>query len=98
MRFFRILNSKFQILNSKFPLVFLAHRKKSATGDLRLIGMPAVASTLLDPEGAVLVKGELWLARSADGRSLPANSALNIMGAAEHLLLVTLVEATASPL
>ncbi len=86
---FRLLNSKFlQILNSKFFLLFLSHKKKSATGELRLIGMPAVASTLLDPEGAVLVSEELWIARSFDGRSIPAGSTVKVVGSIDHLLLV----------
>jgi len=83
-----LLNSKSQIRNSKFPLILLAHRKKSAKGDLRLTGMPAVACTFLTPEGVVLVNGELWRARSADAQLLPPDSTLNIVGAAGHLLLV----------
>ena len=69
-------------------IVFLSRHKKTNSGRLQLKGRPAVAHTVLNPEGAVLVDGELWRARSADGSFFEANANLRVVGSADHLLLV----------
>ena len=68
-------------------VAYLSHRKK-ASGELDLIGMPAVSHTPLNPEGAVLVRGELWQARSVDGIPLQPDVRLRVVGQVKHLLLV----------
>ncbi len=42
-----------------------AKRRKAVTGEAGMIGLKGVAQTDLDPEGSVLVHGELWRARAA---------------------------------
>jgi membrane-bound serine protease (ClpP class) len=44
-----------------------AKRRKAVTGEAGMIGLKGVAHTDLDPEGSVIVHGELWRAR-ASGR------------------------------
>jgi len=75
-------------LGSILLITYLSRRKKAETGELRLIGMTAVSRTVLDPEGAVLVNGELWRARSVDGRSVQPEAFLRVVGSMGHLLVV----------
>ena len=42
-----------------------AKRRKAVTGEAGMIGLKGVAHTDLDPEGTVLVRGELWNARTS---------------------------------
>jgi membrane-bound serine protease (ClpP class) len=42
-----------------------AKRRKSVTGEAGMIGLKGVAHTDIDPEGSVIVHGELWKARAA---------------------------------
>jgi membrane-bound serine protease (ClpP class) len=51
--------------------VVQAQRKRAVTGREGLIGTLAHARTSLDPEGTVLVKGELWAASAVDGPVAP---------------------------
>ena len=44
--------------------VVRAHRRRPTTGLVGLVGETGVAKTSLDPEGTVLVEGELWQART----------------------------------
>jgi len=80
-------------LGSIVVIAYVSRQKKSATGELQLTGMTAVSSTLLDPEGAVLVNGELWRARSVDGRSVRPEAFLRVVGSVGHLLLVEAAQA-----
>ena len=70
-----------------------SRHKKSATGELDLIGAVAFVETDLEPEGSVLIRGELWRARLrttgvAHGRA----SRVRVVGASGHLLLVEPLE------
>jgi membrane-bound ClpP family serine protease len=69
-------------------VVGLYLHKKSSAGDIKLLGEIARVDTKLDPEGTVLVQGELWRARSNNGASILANVRVRIVGFQEHLLLV----------
>lgn len=53
-----------------------AHRNKVQTGGEALLGTTAIAQTALDPNGHVLVRGELWQAH-ADSR-IPAGETVRI--------------------
>lgn len=64
---------------------------KRATRKLELIGSRAVVATPLEPEGSVIVGGELWPARSRTGQSITRGRVL-IASAREHLLYVDAVE------
>jgi membrane-bound serine protease (ClpP class) len=73
-------------------LVFaLSRHKKGATGDVNLIGELAHVDSKLDPEGTVLVRGELWRARSRDGSAIPSHTRVRITSFQDHLVLVELV-------
>jgi membrane-bound ClpP family serine protease len=66
----------------------LYHHKKSSTRDIKLLGETAQVDTKLDPEGTVLVRGELWRATSRNGVSISRHTRVRIVGFQEHLLLV----------
>lgn len=69
-------------------LFFHSRHKKSATGPIRLIGATGVVQTSLDPDGAVLIDGELWQARLQNGSRLPERSRIRVLGVVGPLLLV----------
>lgn len=69
-------------------LAALSRHKKSATGPLALVGARGRVQNTLAPEGAVIIKGELWPARSRNNQTLPANTTIRVTGAAGHLLEV----------
>lgn len=68
--------------------ISLWKHKKSGIGRVQLLGATAYAQTELDPEGAVLLAGELWRARSLDGTSIAANEQVEVVKVQGHLLLV----------
>lgn len=66
-----------------------SRHKKQAAGALRLIGAVARVETDLQPEGAVIVGGELWRARlSGEAPPLRRGSRARIVGASGYLLEV----------
>ena len=69
-------------------IIALSRHKKSATGELGLMGVAAIGETTLEPEGAVLVRGELWRARSRSGASVQRGGRVRVVGASGHLLEV----------
>ena len=66
----------------------LSEHKKSRAADMGLIGLSAVVETQLDPEGTVLVRGELWRASSNNGSVVDPKHKVHIIGAQDHLLVV----------
>lgn len=69
-------------------LAAVSRHKKSAAGKLSLIGSSALITSELNPEGAVLVGGELWRARSTDGTRIAAQTSVHVVDLQGHLLLV----------
>ena len=69
-------------------VIMLSRHHKSATGELKLIGALASVETALEPEGAVLVRGELWRARTLTGAAIARGSRVRVVGASAHLLEV----------
>ena len=69
-------------------VVILWRHKKAISADVRLIGETAEVCTRLEPEGAVLVQGELWRARSRSGGAVPASTQVMVVAVQGHLLLV----------
>jgi membrane-bound serine protease (ClpP class) len=69
-------------------VVALYRHKKAGAGEIKLIGEPASVETKLDPVGAVVVRGELWQARSKDGSVIPARTRVCVVGFEGHLALV----------
>jgi membrane-bound serine protease (ClpP class) len=51
--------------------VVRAHHSRATTGREELVGVTAVARTVLDPEGLVFLKGERWDAVSEAGKIEP---------------------------
>jgi len=51
-------------------LVIKSHSKKVTTGEIGMIGMEGSVSRAIDPEGQVLVRGEIWRAQSVDGSAI----------------------------
>lgn len=70
-------------------VIALYRHKKSAVGEITLIGEKGRVATSLTPEGAVIIRGELWPARSLDGSNIDAASHVRIIAAHEHFLIVT---------
>lgn len=66
----------------------MSKHKKSATSRIQLIGSRAQVDAELAPEGTVLVDGELWRARSADGTNIAPRTIVQVVGSSGHLLLV----------
>jgi membrane-bound serine protease (ClpP class) len=62
--------------------------KKASRGNVYLVGEIGSLTTSLDPEGAVLVRGELWRARSGSGIPIPAHLRVRVTGTDGHLLIV----------
>ena len=53
--------------------------RKAVSGQEGLIGAVGEVKSDLTPEGMVLCRGELWRARSADGRRLPVGTAIRVV-------------------
>lgn len=64
--------------------------KQGARGDVKLIGRVATIERDLRPDGAVLVAGEVWPARSRTGQSLTRGECprVRVVGVAGHWLEV----------
>ncbi len=75
-----------------FFVAALSKYKKTAMRSVGLIGSEGRAETTLQPEGTVLVGGELWRARSALGEAIECESLIRIRGARGHLLIVESIE------
>jgi membrane-bound serine protease (ClpP class) len=69
-------------------VVGLWRHKRAAGGDLHLLGAVASVETTLEPEGSVLVRGELWRARLRTGESVERGRTVRVVGASRHLLEV----------
>jgi membrane-bound ClpP family serine protease len=69
-------------------VVALYLRKRASGGDIKLIGQLARVDTELDPEGTVIVCGELWRARSQDGVQIASRRRVRVVGFEGHLALV----------
>ena len=61
-------------------VVALYAHKRAGAGDIKLIGEVAQVDTKLDPEGTVIVCGELWRARSKDGVRISAGTKVSVVG------------------
>lgn len=69
-------------------VVALSRHKKAASKDIKLIGQDGRVDTKLDPEGTVIVCGELWRARSTAGANIPTHTRVRVVGFEDHLALV----------
>jgi membrane-bound serine protease (ClpP class) len=73
-----------------FALVVVAasRHQKAARRELELMGALASVEATLEPEGAVLIRGELWRARTRAGANIERGRMVRIVGASDHLLEV----------
>ena len=77
-------------------IAMLSRHLKAAQGELDLIGTVASVEKTLNPEGSVLVRGELWRACSRTGATIRCGRVVRVVGASGHLLEVELLR-SASP-
>jgi membrane protein implicated in regulation of membrane protease activity len=66
----------------------LWRHKKAGSTDINLIGRLGQVDIKLDPEGTVIVCGELWRARSKDGASIARHARIRVVEFKDHLALV----------
>ncbi|MBC8030075.1 MAG: NfeD family protein [Pyrinomonadaceae bacterium] len=66
----------------------LWRHKKASGGEVRLIGELGRVETKLDPEGTIIVGGEMWRAISNDGASIGVDASVRVVGMKGHLILV----------
>ena len=69
-------------------MVAVSRHRKAATGELDLMGALATVETTLEPEGSVLLRGELWRARLRTGTNIERGRTVRIVGASNYLLEV----------
>lgn len=69
-------------------VVALWRHKKAAVCELDLLGSMASVETSLEPEGAVMIRGELWPARSRTGGRIERGRSVRVVGAYRYLLEV----------
>ena len=66
----------------------LSRHKKVGTGQLGIIGATGSVNTKLNPEGTILLDGELWRARSQDAMFIDQDHQVVVADVHGHLLLV----------
>lgn len=59
--------------------VVRAHRRRPAVSSVSMVGATGVAKTPINPEGTVLVMGELWHAWSATGEPIEAQQEIEVV-------------------
>ena len=69
-------------------VIALYLHKKASGADIKLIGEVGAVETKLDPEGTVIVAGELWRARSQNGEHISTRARVRVVGFEDHLALV----------
>ncbi|MDQ1589587.1 MAG: NfeD-like C-terminal, partner-binding [Pyrinomonadaceae bacterium] len=69
----------------------MSRHQKSAGRPLHVEGRVGVVAEALEPEGAVLVDGELWRARSRSGVRIARGGRVRVVGARGHWLEVEAV-------
>ena len=70
----------------------LSRHKKAGSRDLRLLGEIGRVDTTLDPEGTVILSGELWRARSNNGDTILSRARIRVIGFQDHIVLVKVCE------
>jgi len=69
-------------------IVALSRHKKSAGSALNIVGATGLVESALNPEGAVIIKGELWRARVQNGSAVQIRARVRVVGMQGHLVLV----------
>ena len=76
-------------------VVALWRHKRAASGEVKLLGELGRVETKLDPEGTVIVAGELWRARTNTGEAIDANARVRVVAMQGHLVVVDLSDPAA---
>jgi membrane-bound serine protease (ClpP class) len=69
-------------------VIALSRHRKAAIREVKLIGAVGFVDSRLDPEGTVIVEGELWRARSKQKAVVKTGTKVRITGLQTHLLIV----------
>ena len=70
-------------------ITLLSRHRKAGAGRLDPLGMSARVETKLEPEGAIILNGELWRARVKHSATpVGPGSTVRIVGVSGHLLVV----------
>lgn len=69
-------------------LIIKTHAKKPEVGPEALVGVVGQVIEDLNPEGTILVEGEIWRARSGSGERIPRGSAVRVVGVDGLTLIV----------
>ena len=69
-------------------IAYSSRRKKTIKDDLTLLGSSGIVDQPLNPEGTVIVRGELWNACSSHGQSIVTQTRVSIVRLRDHLLVV----------
>ena len=64
-----------------YPKLRRAYETEEPSGAAALVGQLAVVKQPLEPEGYVQISGELWRARSTDGRHILRAAQVRVVGA-----------------
>ena len=72
-------------------IALYAHKRRGA-GDIKLIGEIARVDTKLDPEGTVIVCGELWRAKSQTDAFISTGARVRVVAFVDQLALVELCD------
>ena len=83
-----IVTAIIALITSLIAIAALSRHKKAGTGDIKLIGEIAQVDSRLDPEGTVIICGELWRARSNSGDSISPRARVRVVGFENLLALV----------
>jgi membrane-bound serine protease (ClpP class) len=70
----------------------LSRHKKASAGDIKLVGEIAFVEIGLAPEGSIIVRGELWRARSNDGSVISPDARVRVVGFEDYLALVEICD------
>jgi membrane protein implicated in regulation of membrane protease activity len=74
-------------------VALLSRHRKASVKPLNPVGRVALVERDLNPEGFVLVEGELWPARTRDGSSVASVGArVRVVGASGHMLEVEMLD------
>ncbi|WP_075859177.1 NfeD family protein [Carboxydothermus pertinax] len=69
-------------------LAVQAQKRKPTTGTEGMIGLTGKVTADLQPEGFVMVRGEIWKAKSADGKPILRGTPVTVVGVSGLTLIV----------
>jgi membrane-bound ClpP family serine protease len=76
------------LLGFRFYVFFASRRHKLYPPSERLNSSTAIVEKQLSPDGAVIVNGELWPARSNNYTFISSRSVVKVVGSTGHTLLI----------